>query len=460
MRRIWLIVIVFSLLLVACSPEGATESFAVSSATPIPPTPTLASPTTVPTPVPNVLWVDPSMPLGEISPYVYGSNYGPWVAVPADMLEAAYDSGTTILRFPGGEWGDANDLKEYQIDQFMAFAQQMGAEAFFNVRLREGSPEQAAELVRYVNVEQGYGVKYWGIGNEPGLYSGFMDHEYNTDEFNTQWREFAEAMKAVDPSILLVGPEIHQLTADESGNPKDSRGRDWMLEFLQANGDMVDVVSYHRYPFPSSRTSENASIEDLRQDAMSDWDDTVAYLRERIHAITGREIPIAITEANSHYSHAVGGEGTPDSYYQAIWWGSVLAKLIRSGVFMVNHFLLTSRISQGGWGLIGPGKVRPSYYTYQIYKQLGDRLLYSSSDDPQVIILAAERQDGALTILLINLSDVEIQKPLLVGEEAPQEAEMWLFDQSHNAEDLGLQPVLPDGLILSPQSLMLLVIAP
>ena len=28
-------------------------------------------------------------------------------------------------------------------------------------------PEQAAELVRYVNIEKKYGVEYWAIGNEP-----------------------------------------------------------------------------------------------------------------------------------------------------------------------------------------------------------------------------------------------------------------------------------------------------
>lgn len=461
MRRIWLIVTMLWLLLAACAPEGAAEPSAVSSVAPIPPTEahTPAPPTPVPTPVPETLYVDPSLSLGKISPYVYGSNYGPWIAVPANMLDAAYASGVSILRFPGGEWGDANDLREHQIDQFMIFAGQMGADVFFNVRLRGGSPEQAADLVRYLNLEKGYGVRYWGIGNEPTLFSEVLGRNYDTGEFNEQWRQFAEAMRAVDPGILLVGPEIHQFTGDETSNPKDSQGQDWMLEFLQANGDMVDVVSFHRYPFPLARTSGNASVEDLRQNTF-EWDDTVAYLRRQIHEITGREIPIAVTEANSHYTSSAGGEGTPDSHYNAIWWGDVLSSLIREGVVMVNHWMLTSYGSYGGWGLVGRGEVYPTYYTYQLFKQLGTELLYSSSDDPFVSILAARRQDGALTILLVNLADEEIQKLLLIGDEALQEAEVWLFDQSHSAENLGLQPVLPDGVILSPQSLMLLVISP
>jgi hypothetical protein len=231
-----------------------------------------------------------------------------------------------------------------------------------------------------------------------------------------------------------------------------------MLEFLKANGDMVDVVSFHRYPFPLGRAG-NAKVEDLRQNTF-EWDDTIAYLRRQIHAITGRDIPIAVTEVNSHYTAAAGGEGTPDSHYNAIWWGQVLSTLIREGVMMVNHWMLTSHGSYGGWGLVGRGDVFPSYYTYQLYKQFGSELVYSSSDDPLVSILSARREDGALTVLLINLSDEEIRKPLLIGDEELEQAEIWLFDQTHNAENLGLQTVLPDGVILSPQSLTLLVIAP
>ena len=32
--------------------------------------------------------------------------------------------------------------------------------------------------------------------------------------------------------------------------PRTSQGKDWMTEFLRANGDLVDIVSIHRYPFP------------------------------------------------------------------------------------------------------------------------------------------------------------------------------------------------------------------
>ena len=69
------------------------------------------------------------------------------------MLQAAYDSGVTILRFPAGAWGDHNEVKPYHIDQFMDFANKVGATALFSVRLLDGTPEQAAEMVRFTNIE-------------------------------------------------------------------------------------------------------------------------------------------------------------------------------------------------------------------------------------------------------------------------------------------------------------------
>jgi len=122
---------------VACSRFGST------------PAPTiLPTWTPVPTAMPGGLFVDAGQELGPISPYVYGASYGPWVIVPVDLMPQAEAAGITYLRFPGGEWGDQHDLKDYYIDRFVTFARQIGAQPKINVRLPGGSPEAAAELVR------------------------------------------------------------------------------------------------------------------------------------------------------------------------------------------------------------------------------------------------------------------------------------------------------------------------
>lgn len=435
----------------------AACTLAATAAVPPSPTP-LPTPTIIPTPVPGALYVDPKLELGSISSLVYGTNHGPWVAVPFGMMPAAEQAGVTIVRFPGGAWGDNNNLKPYQIDGFITFCNQIGAIPSISVRLKNGTPEAAAELVRYANLEKGYNVHYWSIGNEPTLFAAELGEDYDTARFNREWRAFAIAMKAIDATIQILGPEVHQFMANPAANPKDSAGSDWMVEFLRANGDMVDIVSFHRYPFPKKRYDPPPSRADLRDNA-EEWDDIIIYLRSLIHETTGREIPIAVTEVSSNYGKAVGSDGSPESFYHAIWWADVLGQMIRQRVLMVNQWMLASKAGQGGWGLVGPGEVRPTYYVYAMYRHFGSQLVYAASDDPYVSIYAARREDGALTVMVINLSDEEKRKPLQIKGMNPLAAETWRFDAAHNAENLGQQPLFTEGrLVIPPQSITLYIL--
>ncbi len=447
----WSLGAILALSCVAC---GAGQSGQMQSA------PALPTLTPAPTPVPQALFVDAGQSLGPISPLVYGASYGPWISVPYDLLPQAQASGITYLRFPGGEWGDQHDLKDYQIDQFITLARHINAEPKINVRMPGGSPQAAADLVRYSNIKNDYNVRYWSIGNEPSLYTSYtMYDDYDTARYNKEWRAFAKAMRAVDPTIKLVGPETHQYKGDPDFDPRDEAGRDWLREFLQANGDIVDVVSIHRYPFPTGMSAPPLTTDNLRANSR-EWDTIIPNLRALIRETTGRDIPVAVSEINSDWSHATGGEATPDSFYNALWWGDVLGRLIRQKVDIVAYFLLQSKTSQGGWGLLNKFDVRPTYYVYQMYHQFGNELVYASSDDPDLSIFAARRQDGPLTILLINLGPKEICKPLQLENFTPTDsAEMWLFDKEHPAEPIGVQTIdnSPD-IVVPPQSILLYVL--
>jgi hypothetical protein len=134
--------------------------------------------------------------------------------------------------------------------------------------------------------------------------------------------------------------------------------------------------------------------------------------------------------------------------------------MIRQRVDIVAHFLLQCQTGQGGWGLLGKYEVRPTYYVYQMYKRFGDELLYSSSDDPDVSIYAARRQDGALTLMIVNLGPEEERKPLRLENVTPTDpAELWLLDASHVAEQIGEQTIAGGvEITLPPQSMTLYVI--
>ena len=97
----------------------------------------------------------------------------------------------------------------------------MGAEPYIHVRLPGGTPEQAVASIRYANEEKGYDIRYWSIGNEPSIYQNRDDcKEWDMAYFNQKWREFAQAMKAADPSIALIGPELHQWTGNPAVDPR------------------------------------------------------------------------------------------------------------------------------------------------------------------------------------------------------------------------------------------------
>jgi hypothetical protein len=362
------------------------------------------------------------------------------------MLQAALDAHITVLRWPGGAWGDANDIQTYHLDTFMAFCKQMGAIPTISVRLLDGTPEAAAELVRYANIEKGYAITYWSIGNEPTLFEPLIKQTYDTARFNQEWQAIAKAMKAVDPEIQLMGPELHQWGTSLETTLKDSAGRDWMTEFLKANGDLVDIVSVHRYPLYSG-TGQKFTVDDLRKNTL-EWTEMVEYLRELIKTTTGRDIPIAFTEVNSDPTAVTSGIATPDSFYNAIWYADVLGRLIQQQVFMVNQFVLANRT--GGLGLIYNSEIRPMYYVFQMYSHFGNEQVSASSGVDEVTVYAAKRDDGSLTVLVINLSDNVQRIPLIMQGMQPSKAKVWLFDANHNAEDLGEQVLPADGALILP----------
>jgi hypothetical protein len=449
---------------VTTAPVGLTEERVASPTVEVQQTPAEATvpaeaTTAAPTPdvvVADALYVDPGTSLGSISPYIFGTNYGPMHAVPLEMMPLVEEAGFTALRFPGGHWTDTVDMQPFQIDMLMTFAKQVGAMPTISVRMLGGEPQTAAELVRYTNIQKKYGVIYWSIGNEPSYYTRgkYADYDYTTDHLNQDWRAIALAMKEADPTIKLIGPEINQWNDSYETTPKDSAGRDWMTEFLKANGDLVDVVSVHRYPFYSP--TKPVTIQDLRENTRN-WVREIEYLRRVIRDSLGRDLPIAITELNSDSSSAMLQEVSPDSFYNAIWYADVLGQLMNADVFMVNQWVLSQPST--GLGLFQRRTVRPTYYVFPLYKNFGREQVYAASGVADVDIFAAKREDGALTLMVINLSDIEQRLPLQVKGLELTEAEVWRLDATHNAENLGVQTFSSDDPVLLPaQSATLYVI--
>jgi hypothetical protein len=432
---------------------GCTGSVQTANPPPVsasPTSPSLPTLTPVATSMPGVFYVDAALLQGAISPLVYGSNYGPWLFVTLDNKPDAKAAHLTYLRYPGGNWGDLNDLDEWQIDQYMALCKELGTEPAISVRLKDSTPEKAVELLKLVNITKGYKVKYWSIGNEPNLYPN-----YTIEKFNQDWRVWADAMRAVDPNIKLVGPDTNQFSANLASNPKDASGKDWLEEFLKVNGDKVDVVAVHRYAFPRNSGEGAPSIEDLRANS-KEWDEIIPALRALIRKSAKRDIPIGVLEVNSSWAANSGSEGSMDSFYNAIWWGDSLGRMIRQGTDIVAQFDLV-----GDYGLMDKYDPYPIYYVYKMYQEFGSERLLATSSDPDLSLFASQRKDGALALMFVNLGPVEKGLPLKLEHfSSSGPAKVWLFDEQHKAENVD-NLVLENGNIVKvPKQSMMLVVLP
>ena len=112
------------------------------------------------------------------------------------MVEAMNEVNPGFIRYPGGEmsdyyffsqspwtesdtrvfgWWNTQVKDNLDFDEYMGYLKQTNSKPFlvtgFDLEEKTGISKQAylehaVEWVRYANLTQGYGVKYWEIGNE------------------------------------------------------------------------------------------------------------------------------------------------------------------------------------------------------------------------------------------------------------------------------------------------------
>lgn len=165
------------------------------------------------------------------------------------VTEALREMGVKYLRYPGGEKSDlymfsappydkSNPtvtrtiaIEDYpgmftpdgelvydplDFDEFMEICHSLNAEPIIVVAAdryllpetegkrparREALIEHAVEWVRYANIKKKYGIRYWMIGNESWNKNNINS---TADIYAQDVIAFSKAMKAVDPSILIV----------------------------------------------------------------------------------------------------------------------------------------------------------------------------------------------------------------------------------------------------------------
>lgn len=302
-----------------------------------------------------------------------------------------------------GDYG-SDPFGPAQIDAFVAYARAIGAEPILQVPLLRNlkahggaaDPAEAAELVRWANVTRGHAIRYWEIGNEPDLYAGADVPGYTRDRFIADFKAFAAAMKAVDPTIRILGPELSW-----KYHPNQPRGseNDWLTPFVAQARGAYDVIAIHRYPFDAAHATVPA--------AMGDVETFTGFVR-KLQALLAEEapgIPLAITEANITWdgdpAHSVH-PASPQTLPAAIWMADNLAAARELGLWAQLPWSLSE-----GWtlGLVDPAtrRPRPQYHGFQLVSgHLGPTALSATAPPGFSAYASRSAADDATVVLVLN----------------------------------------------------------
>lgn len=192
-----------------------------------------------------------------------------------DVLDEIKKIGVPIIRYPGGNfvsgynWLDGVGPKkdrlvvldkawntiepnQFGTNEFMQWCRLVGTKPLMGLNLGTGTPERAAALVEYCNVEKGtewsdlrrkhgynepYKVKHWCLGNE--MDGPWQIGHMTATEYGMKAQDAARQMRYVDPSVELI--------ACGSSGPFMPTYLEWDREVLEQCYDYVDGLSLHRY---------------------------------------------------------------------------------------------------------------------------------------------------------------------------------------------------------------------
>jgi hypothetical protein len=348
-----------------------------------------------------------------------GVNYWCWAKTYGDRVTGTEQAVTALApRFVrvGGHNNDNNKPDPFsgaEIDRAVTYAKAVGAELILQVPLlgdEAGQPPSAATaaaMVTYANVTKGYGIKYFAIGNEPDLYP---DQEatlpgYKPADFCTSARAFVTAMKAVDPSIKMLGPELSW---------KYQPSNDWLTPILTACGDLFDVISFHRYPF-----APQASIAAAAQADAPAFHSTVASVRALMRAAGQGDKPLALTETNITYDGTPAKstlDASPGTLPAGLWTADMLGTALGDGLWTTLWWSVSE-----SWtlGLIDPTTTlaRPSYHALQMFAEHFGPSLVSATGAPAGVRTYASRDlAGTITkVIVVNWNNSDLNATFTIN---------------------------------------------
>lgn len=347
-----------------------------------------------------------SLTLGEAliepSPMaINGMNYGNWMIL-HDLAAEYHELNIPLLRFPAGNYGDENLLTHRALERFVRAAEFLGAEPMVQHNILQGTPEEAAHWVQ-VSLDEGWGIRYWFIGNEPDLFATNRAQPHWTPEFYAQtFRDYAQAIKAVDPQAQVIGPVV-------TGTPNER----WIKTFLNTAGDVVDILAWQWYPSDGSMDREEALATAVQvRDHMRMFRQWMAdpAINPRGYQ---REIPLFLSEFGLSWrtNHA----RLLTDMTAALWLAEAWSEMLLEGMDYAAYFALQGT---GGHGLFDVAWFpRPTYFVTWMLARMGPVWHEVDGIGPRETMVAyASRADEQWSVLLINKSQESIPVKLPAAE--------------------------------------------
>ena len=400
----------------------------------------------------------------------------PPVALIDPEVHAALTSGAIqTLRYPGGSTSDnyhwssnlpddpnqGGTVPEANFDAFMSVALAAGAQPMITVNYGSGTPQEAADWVRYANRGEPhykgpvptypgasakghkYGVRYWEVGNElygDGTYGATWEVNKKSHDPTTYAQgvgSYSKAMKAVDPSIR-VGAVLTAPGNWPDGQLSASSPQPWNDTVLPIACGAVDFVVVHWYAQGPTGESDAGLLmspelgEGTNVSYTPSIPTMVATLKALLTQYCGKHadaVQIMVTETNS-VSYNPGKQTT--SLVDALFLADQLLTWFENGVANVDWWALHNgpfdgnidpalygNYNFGDYGILSAGGTTsggaveppantpfPAYFGFQMLSYLGhheqDAMLETASSNPLVTVHAVRQRDGAISLMVIN----------------------------------------------------------
>lgn len=328
-----------------------------------------------------------------ISPHLVGVNL--WLTPDAPVWAQMAKAGVKTVRIGGHQY----DRQPPSPEQLLAWVQQiqaMGAEPMVQVSQYQSAAD-AARWVHFLNVQHKRAVRYWNIGNEPWLQADKPPWPTVTARIQVYVQSFAEAMKAVDPSIRIYAPDLSYFEPEAFtllfGGEHNIGGKVPNRPYYY-----VDGFSYHDYP---QRPGDPA------RDGAEKMVNTVRRVKEAVDAANrrlGRAGQDALQWGLGEFNSATGAR--VHSWGNGQMFAQVLGACMQYGAtYAATWSMFESDGNRGAtdFSLIdGTGAPRASYHHMAAISHYFTGIYVpGTSSNSDVVAFGAVNQDR-VSIMLLN----------------------------------------------------------